>query len=86
MRDKMLMSITYSELKKAIETLELAIAAGFTHSDATLTPAELKDRCELSLKFDKVLHKAHPTDPNLDWGVGDFYKYDKVVNGKFVDK
>jgi hypothetical protein len=81
------MCLTRKELVKALEQLDIAYKNGFKNSLAIVRLVKAGDNIdEFLAKYDSLILKAHPTDPNKDWGRTNNPHWYAYRNGKCVDK
>ena len=78
--------VTKQELEKALAMVNQAVENGFENTLAVMriyTGGETLD--DFLAKSDGIILKAHPTDPNLNWGHTNHPEWQKYVNGECVD-
>jgi hypothetical protein len=80
-------TISVKELKKAIKAAASAAKDGFNHSLPVFrlsTAGPGIEECKM--EYGDLILKAHPIDPNLNWGRGPNPEWFKCVDGKIVKK
>lgn len=78
--------IDETELRKALADIEQAKQQGFTHCLAVVRLLQVGaclDSCQLS--YSDLVFRAHPTDPNLNWGRGGLISDYRFVDGRLVE-
>jgi hypothetical protein len=79
------MIINERELRRALSDIEEAKARGFMFCEAVLQLKRAGESVEdCKLKYSDLVLKAHPIDPNLNWGRGEFRNC-RFVEGELVD-
>lgn len=78
--------IPMEEINKALAEIDIAEQNGFHFCEPVFEIEYCGDWLDKrKAKYKELIEKAHPTDPNLDWGRGqDVTKKCKFIEGKLV--
>ena len=78
--------ISKEQLEKALEQLEVARENGFKDSLVVLKVyTEGETDSNFLSRYDSVILKAHPTNPNFNWGRMWDLDWQRFENGRFVN-
>lgn len=77
---------TAEELRKALKEIERAEGNGFNYCLAVFHLEEYGHKIsDCKIEFDDICERAHPTDPSLNWGIGQrITELNKFADGKLI--